>query len=660
MRSPMTTASARPSVSSTASWALVTVKAGGGVRGAGVRLATRARQRRGEGRVRAAAAAHHARARLHDALHDGSELRGLHVVHGASLHDVRQPGVRSHHHGAARAAHQLAGHRFQLRRPQRAVHAHHVRAQRRQHGRRHARGRAEERAPVLAERHGGEDGQVVEVLRRQHRRLRLAQIRHGLDEHDVAPGVHHRAHLLGEYLVGLLERQRAQGLQQHADGAEAARHVAGAGRAGVGRRRAVDVGHRRAALQLVRVGAERVRGDHLGAGAHIAGMDVRDGVRVAEVQQVGQLAVRREAAFLQERAHGAVLHEVVLPAQHALEVRVGDAQPRERVGQAARRQGRRRRCGQRACSHPWQILPWSPSAQRPASAHEARVERCRGVRRLALEQAHDGRDALRGHEQVARGGGEADAARRIERREERGLHGKRQVAEAGAVAEVRAQAARGGLGHDAGFLRVGRRLHERRCGSPVQERVRGARGRAKAQRPLALGAQRARHEHRLAGAVQMTRDVAPFQHEAAARQRHVPGIRGCMIHGKRGMEAARAQALAGGHGLVEARAQGRHRAFARRSPGSAAPRPYRRAGPPSPSGAPAGRLPGAAHRPPRPPGATTRAARPRRPARCRAGSWCTRADRPRRAAAGPSAGRMRTRCPPRAASPGRPRTWPEA
>ena len=39
MRSPMTTASARPSVSSTASWALVTVKADGGVRGAGVRPA---------------------------------------------------------------------------------------------------------------------------------------------------------------------------------------------------------------------------------------------------------------------------------------------------------------------------------------------------------------------------------------------------------------------------------------------------------------------------------------------------------------------------------------------------------------------------------------------------------------------------------------------
>ena len=53
-----------------------------------------------------------------------------------------------------------------------------------------------------------------------------------------------------------------------------------------------------------------------------------------QVQQVGQLAVRREAALLQERAHGAVLHEEVLPAQHALEVRVGNAQPRERVGQA--------------------------------------------------------------------------------------------------------------------------------------------------------------------------------------------------------------------------------------------------------------------------------------------------------------------------------------
>ena len=42
MRSPMTTAFARPSDSSTASWALVTVNADGGVRGTGVRPATRA------------------------------------------------------------------------------------------------------------------------------------------------------------------------------------------------------------------------------------------------------------------------------------------------------------------------------------------------------------------------------------------------------------------------------------------------------------------------------------------------------------------------------------------------------------------------------------------------------------------------------------------
>ena len=68
-------------------------------------------------------------------------------------------------------------------------------------------------------------------------------------------------------------------------------------------------------------------------------MDVHDGVRVMQVQQVGQLAMRREAALLQKRAHGAVLHEEVLPAQHALEVRVGDAQPRERVGQAGAGRG---------------------------------------------------------------------------------------------------------------------------------------------------------------------------------------------------------------------------------------------------------------------------------------------------------------------------------
>ncbi len=82
-----------------------------------------------------------------------------------------------------------------------------------------------------------------------------------------------------------------------------------------------------------------------------------------------------QAALLQERAHGAVLHEVVLPAQHALEVRVGDAQPRERVGQAGASRGGDKGAGSGHVLHPWQVLPWSLSAQRPASAHEAHVER---------------------------------------------------------------------------------------------------------------------------------------------------------------------------------------------------------------------------------------------------------------------------------------------
>src|SRR5690606_28298217 len=59
-------------------------------------------------------------------------------------------------------------------------------------------------------------------------------------------------------------------------------------------------------------------------------------------------------------------------------------------------------------------------------ARRARVTRTR-VRQQLVEQTNDGRDALGGNEQVVLGNRKANAPRRIERRQKRGLHHQRKI-----------------------------------------------------------------------------------------------------------------------------------------------------------------------------------------------------------------------------------------
>ena len=104
-----------------------------------------------------------------------------------------------------------------------------MRAHAREHLRRHFRRRAQKRAPILAEGHGGEHRQVAVLLSRQQRRLRLAQIGHGLDQHHIATGSGDGAHLLGEQVVRLIEAHGSHGLQKRARRADVAGDVRGTG-----------------------------------------------------------------------------------------------------------------------------------------------------------------------------------------------------------------------------------------------------------------------------------------------------------------------------------------------------------------------------------------------------------------------------------------------
>ena len=198
----------------------------------------------------------------HDALHGPRELVRAHVVDRASSLDARQACIRAHDHGTTREARQRLGDGDQLVRAERAVHAHGVGAQRRQRDGCDFRRGAQKGAAVFAERHRGEHGKRAVLLGRQHGRLGLPQIGHGLDDDQVAPRIGGRPHLLGEQGVCLFEGKRAPRLQKRARGTDVAGHVPGACRAGALRGGAVRLGHRRTSGQLAGVRAERVRRDH--------------------------------------------------------------------------------------------------------------------------------------------------------------------------------------------------------------------------------------------------------------------------------------------------------------------------------------------------------------------------------------------------------------
>ena len=83
----------------------------------------------------------------------------------------------------------------------------------------------------------------------------------------------------------------------------------GAGRAGARDRGGKDICHGGGAIELVRVGAKGVGGDHIAAGLDVLTLDIGDDLRLLKVEQLGQGACLH-AGGLQHGAHAAVEQQV--------------------------------------------------------------------------------------------------------------------------------------------------------------------------------------------------------------------------------------------------------------------------------------------------------------------------------------------------------------
>ena len=256
----------------------------------------------------AAAAAHQGNAHLHDGIHGLGKLFRGDVVDGLVAFHARQAriGLDKHRYPAEGGKRLSEAQRFC--RPQRAVHAHGVRA----HGRKRCGGNlgrsAQEGAAVFLEGHGNEYRQVGVLFRCQQRSARLGKVGKGFQQDDVAPRGNGGVYLLGEQVVCLFEGKRAHGLHQLADGADVGNHVGRPGSADVFGRRLEHFRHRGAAFQLVAVRAEGVGGNGLGPCLNIGGMDGAYLGGVAQVQQVGHHSGAGKARGLQHGSHSAVVN----------------------------------------------------------------------------------------------------------------------------------------------------------------------------------------------------------------------------------------------------------------------------------------------------------------------------------------------------------------
>ena len=197
----------------------------------------------------------------------------------------------------------------QLLRAEAAVEAERVDPEARQrqgHGRHR---RADKGASARFEAHGDPDGQVGVLLRGEHRGLDLVQIAHGLDDDEVGPGLRARGDLLPEGLVGLLEAQRAEGLEQLAERADVQGHLDGQiprGHAGAANapfdqlRRGIA-----AARRLIAVGAEGIRVEQAAACLDVFPVDGGDLFWLGNVPDLRGLA-QRQTGGLQHGPHAAV------------------------------------------------------------------------------------------------------------------------------------------------------------------------------------------------------------------------------------------------------------------------------------------------------------------------------------------------------------------
>ena len=258
----------------------------------------------------AAAAAHDAYA-VGNHTGDGHGVLGrLDIKDGvAVVVHAGQSCVGLHHNGLVRNGEHASGEPSELGRSLAAVDAQNVGADGIERDGGNLGTRAQEGATVFLKGHGGKDGQVGVLAAGEDGCLDLGKVGHGLDNKEVHARIDAGAHFLGKEVVGLVEAEGAQGAKQRADGADVAGDVVGAGRASARDRGGKDICHGGSAIELVRVGAKGIGGDHVAAGLDVLTLNIGNDLWLLKVEQLGQGA-RLHASGLQHGAHAAVEQQV--------------------------------------------------------------------------------------------------------------------------------------------------------------------------------------------------------------------------------------------------------------------------------------------------------------------------------------------------------------
>ena len=245
-------------------------------------------------RGRAAASSDRLNAHFRDFFHPAGEFLGSHVIDGPAAFRAWKPriGIDDDRHAAdlGKPLHD----RNHLLRPEAAVDAQRVHPQafQKRHGGIYAA--PGQKLPLLIESDRDADRQVAVLFGRQHGRLGLIAVRHGLDQDQVRPGPAAIAYDLSEQLHCPLKRQIPQGLEKLSRGPYIQRHIGvfpagpAPGFFGVLYRGRHDF------LQIIgkfeRIGAKCIRVENIAPGTQISAVQVDNILRSFEIPCLRQFS----------------------------------------------------------------------------------------------------------------------------------------------------------------------------------------------------------------------------------------------------------------------------------------------------------------------------------------------------------------------------------
>ena len=243
-------------------------------------------------RRRAAAAAENSHTGIEHRLHERREFLRRAVVHGLAADGNGHAGVGlcdQRYAGVFPQAAQLHEH---LLRPGRAVEPESVDAHALQHGQRGGHIRAREAPAALVAREGHKDRFVAHAAHGQHGGACIRERHHRLDDIQIDAGRLEPGRLFGINIDQILERRLAERSKKQASWRKIARDPRPAvrrfarerGKAAVIICRLVEDA---AFLELLPVGTEGRRVEHLASGGNVAALDADNDVRVFERPLLG-------------------------------------------------------------------------------------------------------------------------------------------------------------------------------------------------------------------------------------------------------------------------------------------------------------------------------------------------------------------------------------